>query len=134
VKVLHHRQRLDALGTAVFVAFDEPDRLRGSLVQGLEVPYPVLVDRDRSAYRAWGLGRASVVRIWGDPAVWRFYAAELARGARLRRPGTDTFQLGGDFIVDPAGVVAYSRPQQRDDRPPVGELLRELKHAAQTPS
>jgi hypothetical protein len=62
------------------------------------------------------------------------YAAELARGARLRRPGTDTFQLGGDFIVVPAGVVAYSRPQQRDDRPPVGELLRELKHAAQTPS
>lgn len=134
MKVLQHRQRLDALGTAVFVAFDEPDRLRGSLLQGLEVPYPVLVDRDRSAYRSWGLGRASVLRIWGDPAVWRLYATELAGGARLRRPGTDTLQLGGDFIVDPAGTVAYSRPQRRDDRPPVGDLLRELKHAAQTSS
>lgn len=133
MKVLHHRERIDALGTAVFVAFDSPERLRDSLLHGLDVPYPVLVDRDRSAYRAWGLGRGSVVRIWGDARVWLRYAAELARGAQLRRPGMDTLQFGGDFVVDPTATVAYSRPQQRDDRPPVAELLRALEHAANTP-
>jgi hypothetical protein len=132
VKVLHHRERIDELGTAVFVAFDPPERLRDSLLRGLEVPYPLLVDRRRSAYRAWGLERASLLRVWGDPGVWRRYATELAHGARLRRPGADTLQLGGDFVIDRGGTVLYSRPQQRDDRPPVVELLRALERAAKS--
>jgi AhpC/TSA antioxidant enzyme len=130
VKVLHHRQRIDAAGTAIFVAFDPPQRLRESLLDGLDVPYPILVDRDRRAYQAWGLGRGSVLGIWGDPRVWVRYAGELARGVRLRRPGTDTLQLGGDFVVDPGGSVVYARPQRRDDRPPVAELLGALERAA----
>ncbi len=130
MKVLHHRQRIDALGTVLFVAFNPPERLRDSLLHGLDVPYPVLVDRDRSAYRAWGRGRAPVLRIWGDARVWLRYAAEIAHGARLRRPGADTLQLGGDFVIDPAATLVYSRPQQQDDRPPVAELLRALERAA----
>ncbi|MBA3736220.1 MAG: redoxin domain-containing protein [Actinobacteria bacterium] len=130
MKVLHYRQRIDALGTVLFVAFDEPDRLQRTLLRGLKLPYPLLVDPERSAYRAWGLGRGSVVRVWGDPRVWLRYAAEIARGERLRRPRTDTLQLGGDFVVDPEGTVVYSRPQRRDDRPPVAALLQALEHAA----
>jgi peroxiredoxin len=129
VKVLHHRERIDEVGTAVFLAFDAPERLRDSLLHGVEVPYPVLVDRDRSVYRAWGLGRGSLLTVWGDPGVWRRYASEIARGARLRRPGSDTLQLGGDFVIDRAGTVVYARPQRRDDRPPVTELLRALERA-----
>jgi hypothetical protein len=132
VKVLHQRQRIDAAGTALFIAFDTPKRLRGSLLQGLDVPYPILVDRDRRAYQAWGFERGSVLGIWGDPRVWLRYGRELAGGVRLRRPGTDTLQLvlGGDFVVDPAGTVVYARPQQRDDRPPVAELVNALERAA----
>lgn len=129
MKVLHHRQRIDAAGTAVFVAFDSPQRLRESLLHGLDVPYPMLVDRERAAYRAWGLGRGSVLDLWADPRVWARYGAELVRGAQLHRPGMDTLQLGGDFIVGPAGTVAYARPQRRDDRPPVGELVRALERS-----
>ena len=130
MKVLHHQRRVGAAGTAVFVAFDPPERLHSSLLRGLNVPYPVLVDRDRTAYHAWGLGRASFLDIWADPQVWLRYASEFTRGARLQRPGVATLQLGGDFVVDPAGTVAYSRPQRRDDRPPVGELLHALERAA----
>ena len=130
VKVLHHRRRVDALGTAVFVAFDPPQLLERTLLRGLELPYPLLVDPERSAYRAWGLGRGSVLGVWADLRVWLRYARELARGERLRRPGSDTLQLGGDFVIDPKGAVAYSRPQRRDDRPPVAELLQALERAA----
>jgi AhpC/TSA antioxidant enzyme len=133
VKVLHQRQRIDAAGSALFVAFDAPERLRGSLLQGLEVTYPILVDRDRRAYRAWGLERGSVLGVWGDPRVWVRYGRELVSGVRLRRPGADTLQLGGDFVVDPAGTVVYARPQRRDDRPPVAELVRALERAAAAP-
>jgi hypothetical protein len=133
VKVLHQRQRIDAAGSALFIAFDTPERLHGSLLEGLEVPYPILVDRDRRAYQAWGLERGSVLGIWGDPRVWARYGRALAGGVRLRRPGTDTLQLGGDFVVDPAGTVVYARPQQRDDRPPVAELVRTLERATSAP-
>ncbi|MGZ5295693.1 MAG: hypothetical protein ACXWYT_02105 [Actinomycetota bacterium] len=44
-------------------------------------------------------------------------------GSRLL--GRDTLQLGGDFVVEPAAVITYARPQRRDDRPPMGVLLRE---------
>jgi hypothetical protein len=133
VKVLQQRQRIDAAGSALFIAFDTPERLRGSLLQGLEVTYPILVDRERRAYRAWGLERGSMLGIWGDPHVWVRYGRELASGVRLRRPGADTLQLGGDFVVDPAGTVVYARPQRRDDRPPVAELVRALERAAAAP-
>jgi AhpC/TSA antioxidant enzyme len=131
VKVLHSRQRITAVGgEAVFVVHDPPDRVRAGMLAGLEVPWPVLVDLDRVAYRAWGLGRAHLTQIWLSPALWARYARLLAGGERLRRLGRDTLQLGGDFVVDPAGRIAYARPQRRDDRPPVGVLLRALERAA----
>jgi peroxiredoxin len=131
VKVLHYRQRLDAAGgQAVFVVHDPPERVRAGILDGLTVPWPLLVDLDRAAYRAWGLGRARLADIWLSPALWARYARLLAGGERLRPLGRDTLQLGGDFVVDPAGRIAYARPQRRDDRPPVGGLLHALEQAA----
>jgi len=124
VKVIKHEQRLeDAGATAVFVAHDNPEVLRTSMLAGLSCPFPVLVDVDGSSYETWGLNRASFARIWLDPKVWKQYGRLLRSGERIRTMGTDTRQLGGDFIVDPQGVIGYSRPQRRDDRPPVGRLL-----------
>jgi hypothetical protein len=121
------RDRADRLhaadATALFVVHDEPDLIRQQLLADIEAPFPMLVDRHRTAYATWGLGRAPWWRIWLDPAVWGSYARLLGSGERVRGSGKDVLQLGGDFVVAPDGSVAYSRPQQRDDRPPVGELL-----------
>jgi peroxiredoxin len=131
VKVLGYKHRLDEIGaTAVFVTFDDPEPVRDRLLAGLDVPYPVLVDREREAYRAWGLRRSSVAGIWLDPRVWARYTSLLLRGARLHRPGSDTLQLGGDFVINRDGIVVYARPQERDDRPSVGELLDALRSVA----
>jgi len=131
VKVLEYKRQLDeADASVVFVTFDDPEPVRRGLLAGLEVPYPVLVDRERVVYRAWGLRRSSLAGIWLDPRLWARYAALIVRGERLRRLGSDTLQLGGDFVLDRAGKVVYARPQQRDDRPPVGELLRMLRSAS----
>lgn len=115
----------------MFVVHDEPDRVRGSMLAGLEVPFPVVVDLDRQAYRAWGLKRAKWTTVYLDGKVWRSYARKLLAGQRPPKGGRDTLQLGGDFVVTPDGAVAYSRPQDVDDRPPVGELLTALERAAQ---
>jgi len=131
VKVLSQKPKLDGLGaTALFVVHDDPTLIRRGLLDGLEVPYPVLVDRERGAYRGWGLRRSSRAGVWLDPRVWARYAALVARGERLRPFGRDTLQLGGDFVVDPDGIVTYARPQRRDDRPPVSVLVHELRAAS----
>lgn len=80
------------------------------------------------AYRRWGLNRAPSWKIFLDPAVWIAYARLLASGERWHAAGEDPFQLGGDFIVGSDGSIVYARPQRRDDRPPVGELLAVLAH------
>ena len=128
MKVLRRRERLEAAGaTALFVVHDDPELVCTTMLAGLEVPFPVLVDRDRAGYGAWGLPRASVLRIWGDPRVWLRYLRSALGGVRPRRLGRDTLQLGGDFVVAPDGRIAYSRPQHTDDRPPVAVLLRTLE-------
>lgn len=131
MKVLGYERQLDeADASVVFVTFDDPEPVRRGLLHGLDVPYPVLVDRERVAYRAWGLRRSSIAGIWLDPRVWARYASLVLHGERMRTLGSDTLQLGGDFVLDGDGVVVYARPQRRDDRPPVGELLRALRSAA----
>lgn len=123
---MHDRKdRIAELGAdVVFVAFDEPEELRAKLVAGVALAFPVAYDTERESYRAWGLPRASWWRIWLDPKVWVTYARLLVSGQRLRGGGKDALQLGGDFVVATDGTVAYARPQSRDNRPPVGELLK----------
>jgi AhpC/TSA antioxidant enzyme len=130
VKVLGKKERLQAAGAAaLFVVHDEPARIRETMLHNLDVPFPVLVDHDRIAYRAWGLRRARWWTVWLDPHVWRSYARMLRQGERFTL-GRDTLQLGGDFVVAPSGEVVYSRPQKTDDRPPVGVLLKAVEQAA----
>jgi hypothetical protein len=125
VKVQRHTDRLDrAGGAALFVVHDEVPTVRNTLLRDVgPVPFPILVDHNRHTYAAWGLGRAPWWRVWLDPKVWVQYMMLLRGGSRLRGAGRDMLQLGGDFVVAPDGTVAYSRPQRRDDRPPVGQLL-----------
>lgn len=131
MKVVSRRRRLEAAGaTAVFVAYDSAEALGRGMLSGVDSPYPVVVDESRRSYDAWGLTRAPWWRIWLDPNVWRQYRGLLASGERLSPLGRDTRQLGGDFVVGAAGRLVYARPQQRDDRPPVGELLDALESAA----
>ena len=113
---MHDRKdRLDELGaTAVFIAFDPPEALARGLLADVELAFPVISDTSRESYRRWGLGRASSAEIWLDPGVWWQYAKLILSGERPRPGNSDPLQLGGDFVVDPRGIVAYSRPQERD--------------------
>lgn len=131
MKVLSQRDRLTAIGaTAVFVVHDDPELIRRTMLRGLDVEFPVLVDEERRAYNAWGMQRASPLTIWADPRVWLRYGRVALSGERPTRLGRDTLQLGGDFVVDGDGVIRYARPQRTDDRPPVAVLLKELERAA----
>ncbi|HVL29051.1 MAG TPA: AhpC/TSA family protein [Acidimicrobiales bacterium] len=118
------RDRLAELGDAevALVTFTRPRNLRGYRGR-FRLPFAVLSDEARASYRAYGLGRGPWWRVWG-PATVAAYARLLRRGARLQRPTEDTSQLGGDFVVDRQGRLAYAfRSKGPADRPPVDDLV-----------
>ena len=135
MKVLSHRARIDAVGAAVFVVHDTIERIGATMLRDLDVPYAVLVDTEMNSYRAWGLGHAGRARTYLSPTIIAQYAKKiLFEGERLAIGGEPT-QLGGDFIVDAGGRIAYAHAQRSvDDRPAAGLLVRELERAAAKPA
>jgi peroxiredoxin len=120
--------RLAQFGAAavVLITFTRPRNLRG-FRRRLGLTYPVLADEARAAYRAYGLGRGSWRRVWGLRTM-RAYGRLLRAGQRPHLPSEDTLQLGGDFVVDPDGRVAYAyRSAGPDDRPSVDDLITALR-------
>ncbi|MEM7274109.1 MAG: AhpC/TSA family protein [Actinomycetota bacterium] len=126
------RDRLDEFGPEVTVAlitFTTADRLRRHR-SNTPLPFPTLRDPERTSYRAYGLGRGTVRRVWGRRAIGR-YRELLTDGdsgadsrRRLRVPTEDTRQLGGDFVVAPDGTLAWGFwGAGPDDRPSVDQLV-----------
>lgn len=121
------RDRLDELGEAtevVLITFTDLATLAAYRDRNA-LPFTVVSDADRAAYRAFGLGRGSVARVWGWRAVLRYVQLLRDSGLRaLRRPTEDTLQLGGDFVVDPDGTLVYGFwGDGPDDRPSVDDLI-----------
>ena len=127
------RDRLADLGDAevAVVLFTRQRNLRGYRSRFV-APLTVLTDEDRSLYRAYGLGRGPVWRVFGPSAVRRELEL-VARGRRQERPTEDVLQLGGDFVVGRDGKLVYVfRSKSPDDRPSVDELVAAV--AGKTPS
>lgn len=89
----------------------------------LEVPFPLLADPRRIAYRAYGLAKANLLREARVSNLVRGLRAAQAHGAEASKD-QDMLQLGGIFVVGTDGIVRYAHPQQRmSDVPPNDELL-----------
>ncbi len=96
-------------------------------------PWPLLVDRNREAYEAFGMTRGSRWRVLG-PQLWLGYLKLLTkRWWAVHRPHDDIYQLGGDVIIDPEGRVAYLHLSQTPlDRPTIDELLHAVDQCRST--
>lgn len=123
------RQRYEEIagagGEAIAIGFGPTELLRG-LASELDLPFPLLVDPDRSAYGAFGLTRGSFRSVYGPRTLLR-YLRLMLRGRRLRRTEADPYQLGGDFVLDREGVIRLAhRSRDPADRPTVDELIEAL--------
>ncbi len=111
----------------MLVTFTEPERLQ-AYVERNDLALPVLLDADRTSYRAYGFGRGTVARVWGTHAARRYLQLlrrdGLAGLRRLRAPVEDTLQLGGDMVIAADGTLAWGYwGKGPDDRPTVDELV-----------
>ena len=75
----------------------------------------ILSDPDRALYRALGLGRAPLWRIY-SPGTLAYYAGQALRGRTLAKPVEDTRQLGGDALCVAGVITTIWRPATPDDR------------------
>lgn len=108
----------------MLVTFTNPSELQ-EYMRWSDVQYGALIDPSRAVYRAYGLARASLARVWGLRNLRRYL--KIMAGQRLtkiRRPTEDTRQLGGDFVIDREGNLAWGHwPEGPDDRPTVQQLV-----------
>ena len=119
--------RLAEFGDDVEVAlitFTSVEKLT-AYVADKNLPFPVVLDRDRSSYRSYGLGRGTVRRVWSPKALKKYVEILRKDGlGALSRTDEDTLQLGGDFVVGPDGTLVYGFwGEGPDDRPTVDELV-----------
>lgn len=119
----------EANASVIAVSFESPDRVV-RLKDRLQVPVTFVVDPDRDAYEAFGLSRASWSRTYLHHEVVAFYTRSLLRGhfPDLHR-GQDRRQLGGDFVIDPNGIIVLAHPERGpEDRADVAEIVRAAEH------
>lgn len=133
--MIEQQARIEAFGAAVvLIAYDRPGLVATKMMRGLEVPYTIVYDPEREAYRRWGLGRTSPFGAMLSPTLnWR-YLKLLLRGEPFLGFAPDMFQLGGDFVVDLFQRVAFAhRMRDNGDRADVARLLDELERVASQP-
>lgn len=86
-----------------------------------------LSDPDRKAYRAYGLGRHSILQAYGPKIVWQ-YLRWASQGKPIGRSGQDTLQRGGDFVVGTDGRLKLSHAgRDQSDRPAISLILEALR-------
>ena len=85
-----------------------------------------LADPTRAAYHAYGLGRNTMLRVYGPHILWQYVKwAMQGKPIRLR---DDTLQRGGDFVVGGNGQLTLSHTgRDQSDRPPTGDILAALR-------
>ena len=110
------QERLDELNIDVkLVAFDD-DFMAKAYVAETKLDWPLLLDRDRTLYAAYGVSRGSWWAIYNAVSI-AHYIWLMLRGVKPGKPGEDWRQMGGDVLIDPDGIVrlhfVISNPHDR---------------------
>lgn len=123
-------EQIEALGLKVVVVTFELGPMAQAYARETELRWPLLVDESRATYAAYNMERGHWWDIYG-PAAWWVYAKLLAKGQRLQHTEGDVDQLGGDILIDPAGIVQVHHVGAGPaDRPTVESLLNRVRDSS----
>jgi alkyl hydroperoxide reductase subunit AhpC len=111
----------------VVVTFEQPWRA-AAYAREAGISWPILLDADRSLYTAYEMHRASRRKVLGVKNWWA-YIRLILRGYKVQRPTDDIYQLGGDVLVDPQGIVRMHFVSESPvDRPAVASIQRMIEN------
>jgi alkyl hydroperoxide reductase subunit AhpC len=125
VRVYEQQDQLAALDVeVVMISFGTPAQARfWELETG--VKFQMLFDPDQLVYKAYETER-SFWRSWGLASILEFIRL-LRAGRRWRGVQGDSAQLGGDFLVDQAGLIQYAHYSMEPvDRPNINDIIEHI--------
>lgn len=126
------RQReneLDELGVTTVVVTFQSGYFEQKYVDETKLTWPLLVDEKRDLYRAYGMERGRFRDVMGLKSL-ALYTKLVLRGRRPRAAAGDPWQLGGNVLIDPAGIVRLHHVGSGPaDRPSVDTILNAVRHA-----
>jgi peroxiredoxin len=127
VALRRDRERFEDAGARVVLVGHGDRDAATTFAERKALPFPLLLDPDRSAYRAYGLVPGRAVQVLGPKVVLPWLKAELSSETRQRGlKGGDFFQMPGTFVIDRGGVVRLAGALVR--------LAHRNRHVADTPS
>ncbi|MEA2435328.1 MAG: hypothetical protein QOG54_2785 [Actinomycetota bacterium] len=87
------------------------------------VPFPLIVDHDKTTYKALELKRGNLWDMAG-PQNWLRYTKGLLAGHGVAAPKQDPAQMGGVVVVEAGGKIVYvHRGEIPADNPMVDDVL-----------
>ncbi len=126
----HRYEEFRAAGAEVAAVSFAQSKALLPYARDLHLPFPLLSDPERGAYKAYGLLRGSFWSIFGPKTVWE-YVKLISHGRLFRGIQADPFQLGGDFVIDGQGIVRFAyRSEEPTDRPSADRLLQAVRDLA----
>jgi hypothetical protein len=118
----HYQAIKDAGGEVLLISFYPPDRTR-NWARRFELPFKLAIDTTRAVYRRYGLGNIQGLDSTTVAAVMEGIKGFMKLG-KVPEHLMHTPQLGGYFVVNPAGKVLYAHGcGSAIDNPPLEELL-----------
>ena len=128
IRTIQARDQFAALdASVVFVAYHDPELLMAKMMRDLQLPYLLLLDFTRESYAQWGLGRFNLRSVLA-PGMYVGMLKILLRREPSLGVATNMSQLGGDFVIDGAGHLAFvNRMQSVHDRATIPDLLAALE-------
>ena len=117
----------DRLDAQIVVITFEANHFVRQYIQETGIKWPLLVDKDRDVYDAYGMLQASFWDIWG-PSSWLIYFKEIAKGGKLKKPTGDIYQRGGDVLISPDGKIRLHHIGTGPaDRPDARTIIKVIK-------
>jgi peroxiredoxin len=106
VTLRNEHDRIRRAGADVcLVGHGDPDAAAG-FATTKRLPFPLLLDRDRGTYRAYGLVMGKATQVLNPGVALPWIKAELSSETRQRGlKGGSFLQMPGTFVVDTGGVV-----------------------------
>lgn len=114
---------LRSRGVRVLIVCFTPPALVKQFLAERPLPFPIVSDPQRDAYRIFELGRTSLLAFLRPRVLWGFLRYFL-RGTRPKIPvDKDVLQLAGDFLLDASGRLVWSYASKHPaDRPTPNDI------------
>jgi len=135
VQLRDDRKLFEELGAGIVLIGQGEPADAAAFTERMQQPFECLVDPDRSAYRAYGLVRATTSQILTPQVALPFLRANLRRQTQQKGlQGGSFLQMPGTFVIDTDGVLRMAhRNRHIADTPSTQQLLEVLNRLPRSP-